>query len=502
MTPFSVPENVSAEVVADRADATRLPLPRRVRSGFNWSVSSSLIGELIRFARSIVLARLLIPEDFGLFGMALTIVAALNSLTTVGLYSTIVANKFDTGNELKTHLDTVWSAELIRSFVVALLVSASAFPVSRFYGQSKLTVIIPILGLTTFVQGFQNIGLVILRKKISFVRIFWYEVVTNLAGVALTIALAVMMRNVWALVIGLLLTAVLGSVLSYIFHPYRPGLALDKTALRRALNLGKFVLVIAVASYVGTMADNVMVGRLLGTNALGNYSLAYNIASAPISVLIFAMSSVLFPAFAEIAAEQPKRLEPALIKVFTISSLVLIVFTLPLFLFAGEIVQLLFGARWTSAGTVLSILALIIPLRGHTHIVSTVFLAVNRPKQLAVGRTLEALVFLGLLYPFITSFGLVGAAWAGLIAYVFSFLNRLIGLGTIVPGISRKLFRISVITLVSAGAGLLAATVSLSFLTAPVPRVIVGGLISTIIPSAILLSIQTDLRKWVVEWFS
>jgi PST family polysaccharide transporter len=499
MTPFSVPESVSVEV-AGRADATRLPLATRVRSGFSWTVSSSLIAELIRFLRSVLLARFLAPEDFGLFGMALTALAALNSLTTMGLDRTIVSNKFDTGSELKTHLDTVWSAELVRSLVVALLVSASAFPISRFYAQSKLTLIIPILGLTTFVQGFQNIGLVILRKEISFRRIFWYELVTNLAGITLTIALAVVMRNVWALAFGLLLIALLGTVLSYFFHPYRPRLSFEKAALRRALNLGKFVLVIAVASYLSTMADNIMVGRLLGTSALGNYSLAFNIASAPVSVLIFAMATVLFPAYAEIAAEQPQRLERTLIKVFSVSALVLIAITLPLFLFAGEIVQLLFGSRWTSAGTVLSILALIIPLRGLTQIVSTVFYAVNRPKQLAVGRILEAFIFLGLLYPLIKTFGLVGAAWAGLIAYLFAFLNRLIGLGKIIPGIAPKLFQISLISLVAAGGGFLAATVSLNFLGSPLPRIIVGGLLSVIIPAAIMLLIQTDLRKWLVAW--
>src|ERR1700730_9029283 len=233
MTPLSLTETPSAEIITDRADTTTLPLAKRVRSGVSWNVSSSLIAELIRFVRSVVLARLLAPEDFGLFGMALTIVAALNALTAIGLDRTIVANKFDTRDELKAHLDTVWSAQLIRSLVVTLLVSASAFPMSRFYGQAQLNIIIPILGLISLVQGFQNIGLVILRKELSFARIFWYELATNVAGIALTVALAVFMRNVWALVIGLLLTATLGTVLSYIFHSYRPRLTFEKIGLRR-----------------------------------------------------------------------------------------------------------------------------------------------------------------------------------------------------------------------------------------------------------------------------
>jgi len=502
MTLVRLTETPSAEIITDRADPTNLSLAKRVRSGVSWNVSSSLIEQFIGFVRSIVLARFLAPEDFGLFAMALTIVAALNAVTTIGLNQTIVADKFETRHRLKAHLDTVWSAELIRSLIVTLLVSASAFPMARFYGQPQLKVIIPVLGLITLVHGFQNIGLVILRKEISFARIFWYELATNVAGIALIVALAVVMRSVWALVIGLLLTAALGTVLSYVFHSYRPRLALEKIALRRALNLGKFTLVIAVASYVTTMADNVMVGRLLGTSALGNYSLAYNVASAPISVLVFSLGKVLFPAYAEIAAGHPNRLEQAFTKVFSISSLILLTIAVPSFLLAGEIVQLLFGSKWTSAGTVLRIMALTIPLRGLALIMSTVFFGLNRPKQVAVGRTLEAVVFLALLYPLITAFGLAGAAWAVVFTYAFACVNRLVALSEIIPGISSKLFRISLTTLAAVGTGLLVAGVSLTFLTAPLPRVIWGGLLSTIIPPAIVLSIRADLRKWLVEWLS
>ncbi|HBB87658.1 MAG TPA: hypothetical protein DC047_08600 [Blastocatellia bacterium] len=502
MKIFRMTETAPAETLGEVTDTATLPLRKRIRSGFSWLVSSSLIGELIRFVRSVVLARLLLPEDFGLFGMSLTIVAALNALTMLGLDRTIVANKFDTRDELRAHLDTVWSAGLVRSLVITLLVAASAFPISRFYGQPQLNVIIPILGFVSLIQGLQNIGLVLLRKEISFAKIFWYELATNVGGIALTVALAVVMRNVWALVIGLLLTTALGTVLSYVFHSYRPRLAFEKVALRRVISLGKFTLVIAVASYVTNMADNVMVGRLLGTSALGNYSLAFNIASAPISVLVFSLGTVLFPAYAELNTQHPKRLEQAVTKVFTIASMIMFTLVVPLFLLAGDIVQLLFGGRWTSAGKVLRVLALVIPLRGLSLLMSTVFWGLNRPKQVAVGQTLEAAVFLVALYPLITAFGVTGAAWAGVIAYALACINRLVAMNKIIPGITSKLFRISLSPIVAAGVGLLAAGASLSFLVPLLPRVILGGLLATIIPAAILLLLSADLRRWLVEWFS
>ena len=478
---------------------TNLPLAKRVRAGLTWNVSSALITESIRFLRSIILARLLAPEDFGLLAMALTVVGALNALSSLGLSRTIVANRFDTGDELKAHLDTVWSVELLRSFIIALLVSASAFPMSRFYGQDQLKLIIPILGSITLVTAFQNIGLVLLRKEISFARIFWFELITNVVGITLTVALAVVIRNVWALVIGLLITAALGTGLSYVFHSYRPRFAFEKRALSRVASVGKLTLLIAVASYVINMADNVMVGRLLGSNALGNYSLAFNIASTPISVLVFSLGAVLFPAYAEITSQRIKALDLAFTKVFSIALLIIVTLAASLFLLAGEVVQLLFGSRWTTAGTVLRILSLVIPLRAFSQLVSTFCWGLNRPKDVAVSTTFEALIFLAALYPLIRVFGLAGAAWAGLIAYGFGCVSRISILNQIIPGMAIKLFQISLSIVAAAGIGLMIAWLSLRFVTSPLPRVLLGGLLSAIIPPLILLSLKPELRRWVVE---
>jgi len=421
--------------------ATTLPLGTRVRSGISWNVSSSLIGQFIGFVRSVTLARLLAPEDFGIFTMALTIVAAANALTTIGLDRTIIANKFDTQDELNAHLDTMWSAESTRSVAVGLLVSLSAFPMARFYGQSQLKVIIPFLACASVAQGFQNIGLVLLRKESNFGRIFWFDLATNLGGVVLTIALAAVLQNVWALVFGMVLTATIGAALSYVFHPYRPRVKFERVAVTRALHFGKFAIVFAVASYVTNMADNITVGRLLGPTALGNYSLAFNIASAPIIVVIFSASAALLPAYAEINLQNPTMLEPGFTKAFNLTLIIMLMIAVPLFFFADEVVQLLFGARWTTAGPVLRILALVIPLRGLTLMTSTVFWSANRPREVAIVRTLDAVIFVAALYPLISRFGLPGVAWAGVITYAFACVNRAIALNKIIPGISSKLLR-------------------------------------------------------------
>jgi O-antigen/teichoic acid export membrane protein len=500
MTSLSSMNVSPGEIITEGASTTNfpgVPLGKRVRAGVGWSAMSSMVGQVIGLIRTVVIARLLVPDDFGLLGMALTVIAGLAALTTIGLDHSIVSNKFADHGELKSHMDTVWSAELVRSLVVTLLVIACAYPLASFYGQPRLRVIIPVLSLSVLIQGFRNIGLVALRKEIGFARIFWYELASHMSGIVVTIGLVLVLRNVWGLVLGLVAGTAFNVLLSYVFHSYRPRLSFDTIAFQRALNFGKFALVMAVASYITTMADNVMVGRLLGAKALGNYALAYNVASVPIGVLVYALGQVLFPAYAEIAANRPDDLERAFTKVFTVSSLILITITVPIFLLTDEIVQLLFGPTWATSGSVLKVLSLIIPLRGLTLIVSTVFFGLNRPKQVAVGKILEASIFLALLYPLIVAIGLTGAAWAGIIAYAFACVNRVRALREIIPGIPSKLLKISLWSVAAAVAALLIANVALTFLDSALPRVIVGGLLSMVTPALFLLLTRTDLRKWI-----
>jgi len=114
----------------------RASLTDRVRSGVALSAASAVLTQAVGLARSVVLARLLAPDDYGLFGMALTVSGALTVLTSFGLDFSLVARKFSGEGELEKHLDTVWTAELLRKLLLALLVLAAAYPTARFYGSA------------------------------------------------------------------------------------------------------------------------------------------------------------------------------------------------------------------------------------------------------------------------------------------------------------------------------------------------------------------------------
>ena len=270
---------------------------------FSWNSSSVLVSHLIWLARSIIVARLLAPDDFGLWGMALTVLAAGTALTNVGLEGSIILKKFANDDEHKRYLNTVWTAGLIRNLLLTLALLLSVRPVSQFYG-ADISGVLAALSFLPLINGFQNIGLVLLRKEVSFRKNSWFEQANNVCSTAIIVGLALWLRDVRALVWGQLLGAACGVVLSYLFHSFRPRFMLDRTAFGEAFRFGKFIFVIGVTTYVTTMADNIVVGNYPGAAALGAYVLAYNFTNLSVGIVSGTLNDVSLPAYSELQANR------------------------------------------------------------------------------------------------------------------------------------------------------------------------------------------------------
>jgi len=449
-----------------------------------------------------VVARLLAPADFGLIGMALTVVTGLNALTTIGLDISVIKTKFKSDEELSTHLDTIWTVDLIRRLILAVILAAVAYPAAKFYREESLYQILLLFSLLPFIQGFQNIGLLIYRKKVNFRRIVWLELATNFLTAATTIALVIWTRNVWALVLSQLVSAVIGVVLSYMFHPYRPRLAFDKDAFSLALTFGKYAVLIGVLGYVMQMADNILLGRLFSAAVLGTYVIAYNLATLPIYGIANVVVSVTFPAYAEISSGEIKRLENAFVRVFTTSSIVLALTTALLLLLGHEIVVLLYGAKWAAAGTTLRILSLLVFCRGYAVLISPLLVSIRGIAPDAKIKVVEAAIFLALLYPLTSRFGAVGAAWAGTIAFFVTMINRLYFATALLPNVSKTILRTILCSVVAIGAGIALGALSILKVENVAGRLLAGGSVIAIVVPGVLLLSSPPLRAELLRLFS
>jgi O-antigen/teichoic acid export membrane protein len=456
-----------------------------VRSSFKWSVVSAILKQALSLIRSIVMARLLSQHDFGLFGMANTVTTAFALLTNVGMQHSIIVQEFQDDRGRAAYLNTVWTFEILRRLALSLLIVAISYPAALFYKQQQVTFVIMALALTPVIEGFQNIGMALYRKEVRFNRLVFFDAAQAVLSTVVVCFLALYVRNVWALVYGQLLTSVLSVVISYLLHPFRPRLGFDKRAYRSAFQFGKFILVINLATYITTTADNVVVGRLLGTAPLGAYVIAYSIANLPVLIVTQSLGSVLYPAYAELAAGDPNRLRQAITRVVTLGITINLAISMPLFVIPEQLVVLLYGAKWREAGQVLGVLALIGLLRGLTHLVSPLLIGLKRPDLDAKAKIAETIFFLVTIYPCTLYYGLYGAAWCGVVCYTAAFLQRYYFANRLVP-ISRQVRRTFCIALLAAPMVIWLSRMLMERLSVVLAQLLLG----ITLPSAALLAVM------------
>ncbi len=477
-------------------------LTSRVQSGVIWNTISVSSTYLLGLVRSVILARLLLAEDFGLFGMALTVVTGLSALSSIGSEISIINTKFKNDEELSTHLDTIWTVDLIRRLILVLLMLVLARPAARFYGEARVHELLLILSLLPLIQGFQNIGLMIYRKRVNFQKIVWLELTTNLLTAGATIVLVLWTRNVWALVLSQLVSALIAVALSYVFHPYRPRPRLDRGSLRLALSFGKHAFILGLLGYVMMMADNILLGRLYSAVVLGTYVIAYNLAVLPLHGIANVIVSVTFPAYAEISAGEVKRLERAFVRVFATSSTLLALTAALLLLLGQEIVLFLYGVKWAAAGPILRILGVMVFCKGHATLVSPLLISMRGIARDVRIKFLEATIFLALLYPLTNRYGAVGAASAGAAAFFIMMINRLRVASSLLPNISKTILRTVLSSAFACALGVALAALVIPTLESVLGRLLMGGLVIAIVVSAVMLVLSPSLRVELWRVFS
>ncbi len=494
-------ENAVLENAALSASAETPSLANKVKSGVGWTTFGSLVGQLLTFGRTLILARLLTTGDFGLMGMAFTLTSALGSLTNLNLNTSAVVAEFEDDAQMHRHLNTIWTANLVRGLVVSLILLAAAAPTARFYGESSLLPMLLVLAWTPLLLGATNIGLMLASREVNLGLMVRLALTGNVLSLLIVVGLAFYTRNVWALVWGNLLGTAISVALSYSFHPYRPRLCFDRREFDSALNFGKWMFLVGLMQYITITADNILVGRLLGASVLGAYLIAYTIANLPQLVATQVLEGVLLPSFAELGRSDDRgRLEKTLLRIFTISCALLTLVIMPISLLAAPLIHIAFqGDKWAGAIAPLQILVLVGLFRGLIQIIAPLLVGMNRPELEARSSMASALIFIALLYPLTHQFGAIGAAWAGVITYAFAFALRIYMARHLAPNAFARFPLVMALCALSGALGAGAATLALRALqhggwNGAWPQLIVGASVAVGTTLFALCVLQPDLK--------
>ena len=418
--------------------------------GLFWNYLSLFATKAGGLLTTIVTSRILTPAEFGLVAYTSIAVDLLGMVKDVGLGTALIQRRDDDSS----FFETAYSLNLASGVLLTLVAIVAAPLVAAWAEEPSVVELLRVLALTFVLDAFGAVHVVALRRHMDFRRKLIVDVVRSLVKLAVAGVGALAGFGAWALVASAVAGSLASSVIAWWLHPWRPRLTFH---LQRARDLLQYGGPLAVADALGVIVSRLellVVGTWFGASALGLFAVADRIPSFLASNLLWVTTGVMFPAYARIQRE-PERLSEALLDTVRFSSMVFVPLALGLALTAESIVLVLLGPQWSSAVTIVRILALsallsLVPFHMGDALKSLGFAGVVL--GLAV---LDVAVFASAAMAGAFAFGLVGVALGRLVASAVSLVVR----GTIALRILKLSFFDLLRALAPAAAGAAVLTV-------------------------------------------
>jgi lipopolysaccharide exporter len=378
--------------------------------GAVWLTALKLSERGLGLINTIILARLLTPQDFGVVAMCMVVVAALEAFTSFG-FDVVLIQRQDANKE---QYDTAFTLNAIFGLAIGTILIASGGLISWFYSDPRLTPVMYVVGANFFVRSLENIAIVDFRKHFQFQREAVLRISVKVVGLASTIPAALILRSYWALVLGMTAMSIFNVVLSYAMRPYRPTLTLAAT--RSIMNFSGWLMFNNVVFFVRAQIHTIFIGRLLGPKELGTFNMAYEIAMMTSTELIAPVNRAVYPGYAKLSNDK-SAFRTTFLDVFSLIMIISLPAAFGTAAVADDLAPLLLGDAWLATIPLIKLLAIFGALSTLNSNMMFVIHALGKPRLATRIAIWDAVLIAPILYLAITHYGVIGAAWSMAASY-------------------------------------------------------------------------------------
>lgn len=373
-------------------------LRQRMLHASGWILSSSLVSQALRLASSLVLTRLLVPQAFGLVAAVQTLYFALVMFSDLGVWQSVVNRQRAMDARF---LGTAMSVQLLRGALLALVVLAlalgihvaagrDAFTPGTVYADPRLPWMMSVFALSALLQGAESMHLATAQRDLRTGQLVRLELVSQLAGMAVTITLALITRSVWSLVAGTLASTFTRTAMSHRVLPgewVRP--CWDPASLREIIGFGKWIFLSSLIGFTAAHGEKLMLGGTLSVSAFGVYFIAATLLAAVTGLVGSLNAHLIFPGLSEAIRSGEREAARIYLRVQQAADVLLGVIAGVLCMAGHWIVFLLYDARYAGAGWMLQVLGLgLLAIR--YQVLEQMMFARSQPGWVTASNTLRA----------------------------------------------------------------------------------------------------------------
>lgn len=410
---------------------------KRAASGAVWVFLASATGKVLGVATNLVLARLLAPDDFGLVSFSMVLIGAFTILQDLGVPASIIYSDRD----VKSISGTALTINLSASVLLFGVAVAAAPYLADSGGDKDIAPVVIILAIGFVISSLGSVQRALFDKDLAFRRRFLPDVVPLILSGITSVVLAFLGFGAWSLVLGYIAKAIMSTVLYWSLSSlrFKPGFQLPLA--RELIGYGKHVSLVSIIGFIGTNADYVIVGHQLGTHDLGLYTLAFMIASLPITFIGNTASQVLFPAYSKVR-EDVTHVMSMFDDANDVLAVVTVMLTIGIFVTGPALVPIVFGDKWSEIGGILQLLVIHGAIGTISLSFSPLYKAIGRPGVDWPLNAAKVALRIALMI-FLVRYELMGIAVAYIISDLIFLPLRAFVMGRIMNVPSRRLLRLA-----------------------------------------------------------
>lgn len=377
--------------------------------GVGWVAGFRLSVKFLGFIRTAVLARILLPAQFGLYGIATLILGLLEMITETGI--NVVLVQHDDNNTFQKKINTAYIISIARGILLGLSLIVASSLIATFFHKPEAAPIIRLIGVVPLLRGFINPAIVTLQKNLLFKKEFFIRLSITLVDAVTAISLSLIFHTPLALVAGMIAGVLVEIVCSFVFIPIKPKFHFSRAEFTDISHHGKWVTVAGILNYLATQGPNYVLGKYFSSTDLGLYNLAYNTSTTPVNEINEAMNRVNFPLYIKIKGTR-ERLLKAFLKHHLATFLLVTPISLIMIFFAQPIVLIIAGDSWLGAVPtiqLLSVYSILINLGSASY---PLFLALKKQQYLALITLIQLISFVVAVLYFSPRFGPTGVVYS------------------------------------------------------------------------------------------
>ena len=377
--------------------------------GAFWAVGTRWSIKALGFVSTLIMARLLVPADYGVIAMAMLVVGLTQALLDFGAATALLRK----GAVSKSEIDSAWTLRVLQGLCAAAVLIGMASIAATLFNEPRLERVVWVLAACVAISGAGNMGAVLAQKEFNFALDFKLNIVGKILGVVATVVSGFLLGDYRALVIGVATGYIGGFFLSYAMHPYRP--RWDTSKIAEIWAVTKWLMLSGVAGFFLRKSDELIAARIGTTGEYGLYNVGADLGQLPTGELGPAMLRAFLPVLSSIQ-DDITRTNQAVLKTLSAVNTITLPVGLGFAALALPATELLLGSKWIEAAPFVALFALagvlqflmspvttLLILRGHTRMQNHIVWA-------------EFVVFVICSLVLVPRLHLIGLVWARIIA--------------------------------------------------------------------------------------